>query len=158
MKAEDRVEHACGDRYADCAIRKCEDQILADVPHRRATQHHRSCDARKIALHQSDAGALNGDLGPRSHRDADRSLSQGWSIVHPVAGHRDYPIEHRRDTHEASQDTSGDAESKPPALVHRVHSSDQYRAAAQIAVRDHKASHENILNVLLSDALRPVPS
>ena len=48
-----------------------EQQVLADVAHRRARQRARADDAAQIALDQRDARALHRDVGPGSHRDAD---------------------------------------------------------------------------------------
>ena len=46
-------------------------------------------DAGKIALHQRDAGALDGDFGAGAHGDADIGLGQRGRVVDAVAGHGD---------------------------------------------------------------------
>ncbi len=51
-----------------------QEQVLADVPHRRAAQPARADDRAQIAGHERDAGALHRDVGAGSHRDADVRL------------------------------------------------------------------------------------
>ena len=52
-----------------------------------------SCRARTMPvrspLQQGDAGALDGHVGARAHREPDVGGGQGGCVVDAVAGHRD---------------------------------------------------------------------
>ena len=89
QNAGDREQQAGGDRHAQRVVDEREEQILADVSHRRPRQPPGPDDAPQIAFHEGDASALHRDIGARAHRDADGRLRQGGRVVDPIARHRD---------------------------------------------------------------------
>ena len=65
------IEHARRDRHAERVVDEGEEQVLADVAHRRLATGARADDAGEVALQQGDAGAFDGDVGAGAHGDAD---------------------------------------------------------------------------------------
>ena len=68
---------------------KGEEQILPDVPHRRAAEANRLGNPAEIAFHERDARALHGHVGAGAHRNPDFGFAQGGGVVDAVAGHGD---------------------------------------------------------------------
>ena len=83
------IEHAGRDRHRQRVEDEGEEQVLADVAHRRAAEPAGADDAVQIALDQRDRGAFHRDVGAGAHRDADLRLRQRRRVVDAVAGHRD---------------------------------------------------------------------
>ena len=83
------IEHAGRDRHADGIVDQREEQVLADIAHRRPRQAPGAHDAVEIALDQRDAGAFDRDIGAGAHGDADIGLRQRGRVVHAVARHGD---------------------------------------------------------------------
>ena len=87
--AEEWIEQPGRHGNAQGVVDKSEEQILPDVPHRRAAKTNRLGDPAKIAFDQRDARALHGHVGAGAHRNPDFGFAQGGRIVDAVAGHRD---------------------------------------------------------------------
>ena len=70
-------------------VNEGEEQVLANVAHRRHGELARPHDALQVALQQRDAGALDGDVGAGAHGDADVGGGERRCVVDAVAGHGD---------------------------------------------------------------------
>ena len=88
-RPKQRVEDARRERHAEHVVDEREEQVLPDVPHRRAAEPPGPRDAAQVALHERDARALHRDVGAGAHRDPDVGLRQRRRVVDPVARHRD---------------------------------------------------------------------
>ena len=84
----DRVQHAGRNRHAQGVVDQGEEEVLADVPHRVATELHGLHDAPQVAFDQRDARRFNRHVGAGSHCDPDIGFGQGGSVVDAVARHR----------------------------------------------------------------------
>src|SRR5437762_14341968 len=60
--AHERIECAGGDGHADGVIGKRQEQVLPDVPHRRATQAAGAAERAQVTGAPCDAGALDRDV------------------------------------------------------------------------------------------------
>jgi hypothetical protein len=83
-----RIEHPGGHRHPHSVEHEREEQVLANVRHRRARQTNCPHQRRQVAAGQRDPRALDGHIGSRPHRHADIGRRQRGGIVDPVAGHR----------------------------------------------------------------------
>src|SRR5882762_4910967 len=81
-------QHPRGNRHAESVVYERQEQILADVTHRRARKPPRANDPAQVAFDERDACALDRHIGPGAHRDADVGLGECRRVVHPVACHR----------------------------------------------------------------------
>src|SRR5579875_1365719 len=89
QEADQRVQHAGRDRDRKRIVDKGEEQVLADIAHRRAAQPIGAGDAGEIAFQQRHPGAFDRDIGAGSHRDADIGQRQRRRVVDAVARHGD---------------------------------------------------------------------
>src|SRR6266852_8775813 len=85
--ADDGVEDAGGDGYAQRVVEKSEGEILADIADGGAAQAAGAHDSAEIAFDQGDAGAFDGDVGAGAHGYADIGGGERGSIVDAVASH-----------------------------------------------------------------------
>src|SRR5262249_55752457 len=86
---EDRIEYSCCDWHAGNVVDEGEEQVLADISHRRLGESPRSNDSPKVSLEERYVCALDGDISSCSHGDSDACLGQCWRVVYSVAGHGD---------------------------------------------------------------------
>src|SRR5262245_3281737 len=84
-----RVQNAGGNRYAENVVDESEEQILAYIAHRRVAEDACAQNATEIAFDQCDVRRFYCHIGSGSHSNADIRLSQGWSIIDPIARHCD---------------------------------------------------------------------
>ncbi len=84
--SEERIENAGGDRDADGIVDEGEKQVLPDVAHDR-TLSRMALRSPQIALYERDAGALDGDVGTRTHGDAHICCREGGGVVDAVSRH-----------------------------------------------------------------------
>ena len=66
-----------------------QEQVLPDIPHRRAAEAPRARDAAQIPLHEGDPRALHRDVRAGAHRDAHVGLRERGRVVDAVAGEED---------------------------------------------------------------------
>ena len=83
------IEDAGGERHAERVVDEGEEEVLADILHRRGGELAGADDAAEIAGHQRYAGALDRDVGAGAHGDADIGRGKRRRIVDAVAGHGD---------------------------------------------------------------------
>ena len=84
------IEHARRDRHAERVVDEREEQVLADVAHRRAATAARARTMPRRSPFTSVTPALSHrDVGAGAHRDADVGLRERGRVVDAVARHRD---------------------------------------------------------------------
>src|ERR1700726_1158068 len=84
------IEHTGRDRDAYRVVDKSEEEILADVAHRRTTETQRTHDPAQVAAHQRHARTFHRDVRPGAHRDSDVGGGERRRVVDPITGHRDH--------------------------------------------------------------------
>ena len=89
--AEHRVQGPSSDGHTGSIVKEGEEQVLADIAHGRLGETACAHDAGEIAFQQRHACALDGDVGARSHGNADFRCGKGRRIVDAIASHRDDP-------------------------------------------------------------------
>src|SRR6266536_3083648 len=85
--AEQRVEHAGGDRDADAVVDQGEEQVLADVAHGGPGQLYGGGDSGQRAGDEGDVGGFDGDVGAGTDGQSDVGRGEGGCVVDAVADH-----------------------------------------------------------------------
>src|SRR5258708_12774311 len=85
--AENGIEYTGSDGDAESVVKKSEEQILFDIADGGAAEFSGAQDAAQIAFEQSDAGGFDGDVGARTHGDADIGGGESRSLIDAVPGH-----------------------------------------------------------------------
>src|SRR3546814_9492292 len=89
LDAKDRIEQAGRDRHARRIVDEGEEQILADIGHRRLAELAGADDTVEVALEQGHARAFHRNIGAMPHRDADIRRRQRRRVIDPIARHGD---------------------------------------------------------------------
>src|SRR3989344_5508485 len=87
--AEHRIEDTARERDTDDVIGECPEQVLSDTAHRELRETYRLYQLTYITVQESDACALDGDVGAGRHRDADVRSRERRGVVDAVPRHRD---------------------------------------------------------------------
>ncbi len=85
------IEHARRNGNARRVVDEGEEQVLPDIVHHRLGQKPRPDNAHQVALEQGDAGAFHGNIGSRSHGNADIRRGKGRRVIHAIARHGHHP-------------------------------------------------------------------